>query len=107
MKRQVEKPQIITCIGRIFPLFIWHKCCLCGEEFRRERGHWALIYNRHFYLCRECGGDSKLTGIQGFMEWERRRKANVPTSRPGPPPKPELSEIRVIKEGKRYPEGGC
>jgi DNA-directed RNA polymerase subunit RPC12/RpoP len=102
MKRQTIKP--IEFVGRIFPIFSWYKCCLCKEEFRRERGHWALIYNRQYYLCRECGGDSKLDGIQGFMEWEKRRKENRP-SPPGPPPKPQLAEIRVIKEGSRYPKG--
>ena len=98
MKRKTNKP--VEYSGRTFTLFAWNKCCLCSEEFRREHGHWALIYHRWYYLCRECGGDSELTGMQGFMKWERLRKENRP-----PPPKPIPAGIRVIKEGERYPKG--
>jgi len=83
MKRKINKP--IDAIGRTFTLFTWNKCCLCGNEFRRERGHWALMYSRWYHLCKGCGGDNQLTGTQAFLEWERRRKENRP---PPPPPMP-------------------
>jgi len=101
MKRKSIKP--IEFVGRIYPLFIWHKCCLCGEDFRRERGHWALIYHRHMYLCKKCGGYTRGSGIQGFLEWDKRRRENRPLS-PGLPPKPIPAKIRVIKENEQYPK---
>ena len=125
MKRKIIKP--IEVIGRTFTIFIWRKCCLCGDGFRRERGWWALIYRRWLYLCKDCGGGNRESAIKGFLEWEKRRKENRPDppmpmgltegktksqqktltgkSRPKtPPPKPKPAGIRIIEEGERYPK---
>ena len=101
MKRKSRNP--IEYSGRIYPILFWHKCCLCGEDFRRERGHWALIYHRTLHLCNDCGGDTIESGIKGFLLWDKRRREDRP-SPPGPPPKPIPAGVRYIKEGSQYPK---
>jgi hypothetical protein len=84
MKRKTNKP--IDAIGRTFTLFIWNKCCLCENEFRRERGWWAVMYHHWYYLCKDCSGGTRDFAIRGFLEWDKKRKENRPLP-PSPQPK--------------------
>ena len=57
--RRKRKPKKYRAF-RVFPLFIWHVCDSCGNEFKREWGWKAITepyYNgigRERFLCRSC-----------------------------------------------------
>jgi len=51
MRRELKKPYIID---RIVPLFLWHKCDLCGSEFKYEYG-WKIRYSTTSrIICNTC-----------------------------------------------------
>ena len=90
MKRQ----PIVQDMYRVFPLFAWHKCESCKQEFRRERG-WRYFtgpfYGGHGiwrYLCGSCAPTladaKKLAKSLSYGE--------VPGNRP--PPTPTIPQPR-------------
>lgn len=51
------------CVKKVWPLFFWHKCVMCGHYFRRESMYeFATIRPMMFRLsyhniCKECAPD--------------------------------------------------
>ena len=51
MRRDPKKPYTIK---GIYPLLFWHKCDICGVEFKREFG-WKIKYSTTSrIICYEC-----------------------------------------------------
>jgi hypothetical protein len=59
MKRKPKKPNKTYRVHKIWSLFLWNKCFLCEEEFRREWG-WRYDYpvsgraSKPYYVCWGC-----------------------------------------------------
>lgn len=58
--RRKHKEIFENGINRYYGLIVWRQCCICKDDFRRERG-WSFIVGpycngagRRYFLCKKC-----------------------------------------------------
>lgn len=78
MKREKLKYEVYNH----YSWFAWDECCICGKEFRREKGFHLFLHNGFVHICSD-HATSKEEAAKVFDQLTKRKPENVPL----PPPR--------------------
>jgi hypothetical protein len=98
---RTKRDRDLAAISKLWSLWRWHRCLVCGLEFRREPGWQSetgpyLVGPRGFRhghtraVCRGCC-ETKEEALDAIQEWAEHRAARRPSPHPraqAPPQRP-------------------